>query len=965
MRRTCCFDPDGTDRISSGEERRCSVCDVCRMQASSGMHERRATVLKYLRDAEAGTHERASAKAEGETVIILVDFENTHASGLEGYTYLNESDTLVMYYSDENSAVTKGVVEDLRKNGVHVRLVKLLKQHSNALDMYIASTTGMFLDSGEKICIVSKDHGYAAVRDFWHSLRGAEILLGETIKQCLLSSELNDEARIRLCKEREQKAMLVDAFTTMNTIPTRPTLSRSNQRRRRNDTRNFMEVSEPVAILPNPLMTETPADQLAKELSSAVAKSENAAREAQPETAPQPDTAMTASVSSDNASDVAAVTEAEASTTTGRGERGGRGRNGRNRRNDQNHRNDRNDRSERDDRNAQNRSDATAAEKIDSEQRTGRETDARTQNARSTREQDGTAEQNTTSEPVQERFGGYDGIMKMNEASRIALDKRQERDERKDEHDEPFAARNRNHPKQNAQPAEKNRRDARSVNDEKQRTSENRKQEEKSASEDTKKDIANAATRTQVTQETTALVKAEKKTTAVAKVDPNRVQFVWDPVTRSMKRVGGPAEESAEKKDDAPKTEATEKNAEFVDEKTADRNSENSAATDVTINADATEKNALPDAEKNQSAVTTKTVDVSDAVAEKGNAAEEKHAVDATVQAREAAADHRADVSYDATTSMEEKTAVDRSKTEDVQQPAAEAASVQLVTAPEKTPETDITGRAVAATEEKTDAEHVQAGQDVATDDTKPDVETKKSGAHRKSKKSASVKKESDASEKPADTKKAATSSKPKAKKKAAVKHEKASEKDAGASVKTSAQDAASASEKPEMKSESTASASKKATKKTDAKKPTDKSAKTDRKMSSAEQKTDTDNNKKSADHTADTDNNKKSVKKESTVNGKSEKSSKKVEEDVTADVTDAQPALQMTEEDIQLTKKKYSEGINTLHTYYVRLMKAFGREQGRAIYESTKKSVQEDIKTRKAQLAAQNAQLTTETENN
>ena len=490
-------------------------------------------------------------------MIILVDFENTHASGLEGYTYLNESDTLVMYYSDENSAVTKGVVDDLRKNGVHVRLVKLLKQHSNALDMYIASTTGMFLDSGEKICIVSKDHGYAAVRDFWHSLRGAEILLGETIKQCLLSSELNDEARIRLCKEREQKAMLVDAFTTMNTIPTRPTLSRSNQRRRRNDTRNFMEVSEPVAILPNPLMTETPADQLAKELSSAVAKSENTAREAQAESATQQETTMTAFVSSDAASDVAAVTEAEASTAAGRSERGGRGRNGRNRRNNQNNRNDRNDRSERDDRNAQNRSDATAAEKIDSEQRTGREADARTQNARSTheqennrREQNGAAEQNTTSEPVQERFGGYDGIMKMNEASRIALDKRQEREEQ----DESSAAKNRNHSKQNAQPAEKNRRDTRSVNDEKQRTSENRKQEEKSASEDTKKDIANAATRTQVTQETTALVKAEKKTTAVAKVDPNRVQFVWDPVTRSMKRVGGPAEEvNADQKEDAQK----------------------------------------------------------------------------------------------------------------------------------------------------------------------------------------------------------------------------------------------------------------------------------------------------------------------------------------------------------------------------------------------------------------------------
>ncbi len=859
-------------------------------------------------------------------MIILVDFENTHASGLEGYTYLNESDTLVMYYSDENSAVTKGVVDDLRKNGVHVRLVKLLKQHSNALDMYIASTTGMFLDSGEKICIVSKDHGYAAVRDFWHSLRGAEILLGETIKQCLLSSELNDEARIRLCKEREQKAMLVDAFTTMNTIPTRPTLSRSNQRRRRNDTRNFMEVSEPVAILPNPLMTETPADQLAKELSSAVAKSENTAREAQPDTAAQHETAMTASVSSDNASDVAAVTEAEASTAAGRSERGGRGRNGRNRRNDQNHRNERNDRPERDDRNAQNHADAAAPEKIDSEQRTGREADARTQNARSTREQNGTAEQNMTSESVQERFGGYDGIMKMNEASRIALDRRQERDERKDEQDEPSAARNRNHPKQNAQPAEKNRRDARSVNDEKQRTSENRKQEEKSASEDTKKDItnstskntpqdiANAATRTQVTQETTALVKAEKKTTAVAKVDPNRVQFVWDPVTRSMKRVGGPAEEvNAEKKEDAQKADAAEKrdeaevkvNADATEKSAADAVKNTEAVAESTADHTA-EKDTAEDTEKSPSAAGTKTADVSGAAPAKDATAEEERLIAVTAQAREAAADHRADVSDDAKTTMEEKTAVDASKPENVKQPAAETASEQLEIAPEKTLETVITEHAVTATEEKADSEHVQAGQDVATDDMKPDVETKKSGAHRKSKRSASVKKESDASEKPADTKKAATSSKPKAKKKAAVKREKASDKDASASVKTSLEDAANASEMTQMKSESTAPASK-----------------------------------------------------------KSGKSSKKIEDDVTVDAAEAQPALQMTEEDIQLTKKKYSEGINTLHTYYVRLMKAFGREQGRAIYESTKKSVQEDIKARKAQLATQNTQPTAEPENN
>ena len=848
------------------------------MQVSSVMHEQSmGTVLKYLRDAEAGTHEGASAKAEGATVIILVDFENTHASGLEGYTYLNESDTLVMYYSDENSAVTKGVVDDLRKNGVHVRLVKLLKQHSNALDMYIASTTGMFLDSGEKICIVSKDHGYAAVRDFWHSLRGAEILLGETIKQCLLSSELNDEARIRLCKEREQKAMLVDAFTTMNTIPTRPTLSRSNQRRRRNDTRNFMEVSEPVAILPNPLMTETPADQLAKELSSAAAKSENTAREAQADSTAQQETVMNASVSSDNASGATPVSDAEASTTTGRSERGGRGRNGRNRRNDQNHRNERNDRSEREDRNTQDRSDTTAAEKTGSEQRTGRDADARTQNTRSTREQSSNrreqsspAEQNTASEPAQERFGGYDGIMKMNEASRIALDQRQEREEQKAEQDEPSAAKNRKHPKQNAQP----------VSDEKQRTSENRKKEEKQhTSGNVALDATSGTALTQAKQETAALVKTEKKTTAVAKVDPNRVQFVWDPVTRSMKRVGGPAEENAEKKDDAAKTEAAEKNAEVVDKKTADRKSEKDATADVKVNADATEKDAV-DAVKNQGAVTTKTVDVYGASAEK-DTTEELVVVDVTAQASDVAVETAPDAAVEKNAEAKDNATTLAGAAEK----NAEVASIADTTTVKTDVATteDVVAKTAAdfvtADEEKTTATHAQAGHPAVTDEKKSEA-TKKTGAHRKAKKSTAVKKES------------------------------------GASEKTAAQDTANASEKPEMKAETKASASKKSTKKTSAKK----SAKKNDQKESAEQKSD-------------------------------------------VDAKDAQLILEMTEEDIQLTKKKYSEGINTLHTYYVRLMKAFGREQGRAIYESTKKSVQEDIKARKAQLAAQ--PTTTEAEEN
>lgn len=198
-------------------------------------------------------------------MIVLVDFENTHQSGFEGYQYLDDKDTLVVYYSDENSGLSRGMVDDLKSRNVNVKMVKLLKQHSNALDMYIASTTGMYLESGEKICIVSKDKGYAAVRDFWHSLRGAEILLGETIEECFLNSVQNDDERIRSVKERHQKVQLTQAFETMNKVPTRPTLSRYNRRRSNFDTNRNLE---PIALLPDPL---------AKRNEEAEAKQENAA----------------------------------------------------------------------------------------------------------------------------------------------------------------------------------------------------------------------------------------------------------------------------------------------------------------------------------------------------------------------------------------------------------------------------------------------------------------------------------------------------------------------------------------------------------------------------------------------------------------------------------------------------------------------------------------------------------------
>ncbi|SFG09955.1 PIN domain-containing protein [Oribacterium sp. WCC10] len=692
-------------------------------------------------------------------MIILVDFENTHVSGLDGYEYLNENDTLVMYYSDENSAVTRGMVTDLKSRNVHVSLVKLLKQHSNALDMYIASTTGMFLESGEKICIVSKDKGYAAVRDFWHSLRGAEILLGETIRECFLNSEKNDDERIRLCKERAQKATLVESFATMNTIPTRPTLSRMNQRRK-NKHINFTEVSEPASLIPNPLMGETPADQLAKQLSNAASTQEK--EEVKTESAP------------------AAVTEEHESRTDRFKAASSRGRN---------RNNETSDRVRSEDKTS-GRKNADKSRREDTSSKTG-----------SRQRQDNRNKDNVYN------HGGYDGISKVNEASRIENQKKAEAVQKQD--DKPKAI-------IKAEP------------------------------------------------EKTSIVVRPEKNTALAKTepkfDPNRVQFVYDPVSRMMKKVGDENQESAVTPD-----------------------SKDTAAESGNI-SNGTEGEKTVDATEN----TTEKRTVMDILEEAGANFVNKVVEELTSKIESEASDS-SNISNDtAETSNEELTA---DSTDNVFSQA--------------TSETDVT--AVASSE-----------------DTLSEV--------------TEVKKDSEKKKKSTKT----TASKRRGRTKKTVKE----------SGKETTAESAAESDDNTVKAADTAQEVLKDTSSEATETVSDDNSANDDKTTSASAKKSSKSSRKTAE--------KKTEKKTAEKSTKSKRGRKpKVTAEVKASdaaensVKESSAANAAPETIITVNPdeaaEKYGRTANTLHTYYVRLIKAFGKEQGKAVYDVSKKTVQEDIKKRKA----------------
>ena len=100
---------------------------------------------------------------------ILVDYENVgNANGLRGVDVLQETDTLVIFYSGCCGKIRYDYMQEIKCSGCRFKVVKLKEAGKNALDFYIASECGVLSERGEKqIAIISNDKGFQAVIDFF------------------------------------------------------------------------------------------------------------------------------------------------------------------------------------------------------------------------------------------------------------------------------------------------------------------------------------------------------------------------------------------------------------------------------------------------------------------------------------------------------------------------------------------------------------------------------------------------------------------------------------------------------------------------------------------------------------------------------------------------------------------------------------------------------------------------------
>ncbi len=141
---------------------------------------------------------------------ILVDYENVYTSdGLKGVEYLNENDTLIIFYSQCCEKIRAEYIDMIEKSQCEFKIYKLAQTGKNALDFYIAAECGCLSASGEnQISIISKDKGFLAIADFFRiksEIENVTVHVAPNVEKAILSlSASQDIERKGLIKEKSR-----------------------------------------------------------------------------------------------------------------------------------------------------------------------------------------------------------------------------------------------------------------------------------------------------------------------------------------------------------------------------------------------------------------------------------------------------------------------------------------------------------------------------------------------------------------------------------------------------------------------------------------------------------------------------------------------------------------------------------------------------------------------------------------
>ena len=147
---------------------------------------------------------------------ILVDYENVFSTdGLKGAEYLNEKDTLIIFYSQCCEKIRAEYIDMIEKSQCEFKTYKLARTGKNALDFYIAAECGCLSANGERqISIISKDKGFSAITDFFcikSEIEGVTVHVAPNIEKALLLSNASEDAERKKFIKEKSRTLNIDS----------------------------------------------------------------------------------------------------------------------------------------------------------------------------------------------------------------------------------------------------------------------------------------------------------------------------------------------------------------------------------------------------------------------------------------------------------------------------------------------------------------------------------------------------------------------------------------------------------------------------------------------------------------------------------------------------------------------------------------------------------------------------------
>lgn len=144
-------------------------------------------------------------------MYFLIDYENVFEAGLRGSEWINENDSVYLFYHEGMSIQTRHLESFVKAKRYEV--FKLKEKRANALDFYIAVKTGEIIketdDLNNRIVIVTKDKGFCSVRDFCENYlkEKVKVISAPDIETGIISCDFYTERYCKIIKGKREASI--------------------------------------------------------------------------------------------------------------------------------------------------------------------------------------------------------------------------------------------------------------------------------------------------------------------------------------------------------------------------------------------------------------------------------------------------------------------------------------------------------------------------------------------------------------------------------------------------------------------------------------------------------------------------------------------------------------------------------------------------------------------------------------